>query len=611
MTGGTESGVFVALTQRGLERARSLLPAFSGFTVHGLEGRAAGADQTFSDTTEHLRALFSAGRPIVGICASGILVRCLASLLSDKRSEPPVVALSEDGRFAVPLIGGHRGANRLAERLAEANGGTAAITTAGDRAFGLALDDPPPGWTVANPAPVKDLMAAALAGEGIRLVVEAGEASWITYSELPLSSDADRSVLVTDRIQTDPAVKTVVLHPPVLTLGVGCERGTDPEEVIGLARQTLADAGLTPAAVACVVSVDVKADEAAVYALASDLGVPARFFAPGRLEQETPRLANPSDVVFREVGCHGVAEGAALAAAGTGGELVVDKRKSARATCAVARASGGIDPWSVGTGRGELTVVGIGPGQAGWRTPAVTVAISRATDVVGYGLYLDLLGGLIDGKERHQSDLAQEEARARAALDLAARGKSVVLVSSGDAGIYALATLVFELLDREDRADWNRVALSVEPGVSAVQAAAARIGAPIGHDFCTISLSDLLTPWRAIENRIEAAARGDFVIAFYNPVSKRRRKHLATARDILLRERPAETPVILARNLGRNDERIEVIELGDLTPDHADMLTLVLVGSSETRRIVRGENLWAYTPRGYGAKMTAERERTA
>jgi len=611
MTGAIESGVFVALTQRGLNRARMVLPACPGFAVHGLEGRADGADQTFSDTTEHLRALFSDGRPIVGICASGILVRALGPLLSDKRAEPPIVALSEDGQFAVPLIGGHRGANRLAERLAEASGGSAAVTTAGDRTFGLALDDPPQGWTVANPAAVKGLMAGALAGEDVRLDVEAGEASWITNSELPLSSDADRVVIVTDRIQSDAAATTVVFHPPVLTLGVGCERGTDPEEVIGLARQTLADAGLAADAVACVVSVDVKADERAVHALASHLDVPVRFFGPDRLEQETPRLANPSDVVFREVGCHGVAEGAALAAAGTGGELVVDKRKSARATCAIARAVTGIDPLSVGAARGELTVVGIGPGQAAWRTPAVTAAITRATDVVGYGLYLDLLGGLIDGKQRHQSDLAQEEARARAALDLAAEGKSVVLVSSGDAGIYALATLVFELLDREDRPDWNRLALAVEPGVSAVQAAASRIGAPIGHDFCTISLSDLLTPWEAIKNRVEAAAKGDFVIAFYNPVSKRRRKHLATARDILLRKRPAGTPVILARNLGRDDERIEVIELGDLAPDHADMLTLVLVGSRETRRIERGENLWAYTPRGYGAKMTAEKEGSA
>ena len=180
---------------------------------------------------------------------------------------------------------------------------------------------------------------------------------------------------------------------------------------------------------------------------------------------------------------------------------------------------------------------------------------------------------------------------------------AVALVSSGDAGIYALAALAFELLDREDRADWNRVELSVTPGVSAFQAAAARIGAPMGHDFCTISLSDLLTPIEEIERKLKAAAEGDFVVAFYNPVSKRRRTQLAMARDILLGGRPAETPVVLARNLGRDGEDVRVTTLGAVTPDDADMLTMVVVGNRQTRHIARGPRDWVYTPRGYAKKM--------
>ena len=189
------------------------------------------------------------------------------------------------------------------------------------------------------------------------------------------------------------------------------------------------------------------------------------------------------------------------------------------------------------------------------------------------------------------------------ALDIAAEGRNVALVCSGDAGIYALATLVMELLDREDRPDWNRLDIATMPGVSAFQAAAARIGAPMGHDFCLISLSDLLTPWEEIERRLKAAAMGDFVVAFYNPVSKRRRTQLAAARDILLTGRGPDTPVILARNLGRPEERIEVVTLGELTPNHADMLTLVVVGNSQTRRMTRGGVIRVYTPRGYAAKM--------
>ena len=158
-------------------------------------------------------------------------------------------------------------------------------------------------------------------------------------------------------------------------------------------------------------------------------------------------------------------------------------------------------------------------------------------------------------------------------------------------------------MDREDRIDWNRITIQVTPGISALQAAAARIGAPIGHDFCTISLSDLLTPFEEIERRLKAAAEGDFVVAFYNPVSKRRRTQLVKAKEILVLGRGPNVPVILARNLGRDEESIEVIKLGDLMPDHADMLTMVLVGNSQSRLIERGGRQWVYTPRGYAAKM--------
>jgi cobalt-precorrin 5A hydrolase/precorrin-3B C17-methyltransferase len=161
------------------------------------------------------------------------------------------------------------------------------------------------------------------------------------------------------------------------------------------------------------------------------------------------------------------------------------------------------------------------------------------------------------------------------------------------------------MLDRSERADWRRIAVSSAPGISALQSAAARIGAPLGHDFCAISLSDLMTPWAMIERRVRAAAEGDFVIAFYNPVSKRRTTQLGEARDILLSHRPAETPVVLARNLGRPGESVEVLALKDLSADRVDMLTLVLVGSSETRRVHRGDGgIWVYTPRGYRARET-------
>jgi cobalt-precorrin 5A hydrolase/precorrin-3B C17-methyltransferase len=591
--------VLVALTQGGCALARRLAERLPGAEVHGLAGRTQGADASFEGTAAHLRALFGVRRPIVGVCASGVLVRALAPLLADKGAEPPVLALAEDGSVVVPLLGGHRGANDLARRIAAALGIEAAITTAGDLRFGVALDAPPPGWRLANPGDHKAFMAALLGGAGLRLE---GAAPWLEQSDLRFAKDGELTITITVRRATGSA-RRLVYHPARLCLGLGCERGAEPAQARDLARRTLAAHDLAEGAVAAVVSLDLKADEPAVHAVAEALGVPARFFPAARLEAETPRLANPSELVFREVGCHGVAEAAALAAAGPAGELIAPKAKSARATCAVASAPGPVEVREIGRGRGALALVGLGPGDAAWRAPEAEARIRAATDLVGYRLYLDLLGALAEGKTLHPYALGEEAARARAALDLAAEGRDVALICSGDPGIYAMAALVFELLDREPRPEWRRPEVTVVPGISALQAAAARAGAPLGHDFCAISLSDLLTPWPVIEKRLRAAAEGDFVVALYNPVSRRRTTQLVRAVEILSAKRPADTPVVLARNLGRKGEAVRVIELAALTPEAVDMLTVVLIGSSATRRVERGDGgVWVYTPRGYGAK---------
>jgi cobalt-precorrin 5A hydrolase/precorrin-3B C17-methyltransferase len=252
--------------------------------------------------------------------------------------------------------------------------------------------------------------------------------------------------------------------------------------------------------------------------------------------------------------------------------------------------------------------VGIGPGQSSWRTPEVSRLIAEADELVGYGLYIDLLGPLAAGKPRADFPLGGEEDRCRHALERAGEGRNVALICSGDAGIYAMAALVFELLDRSEKGVSDaarRVEVICSPGVSALQAAAARAGAPLGHDFCAISLSDLLTPRDDILRRLKAAAEGDFVIAFYNPVSQRRRTLLALARDILLSHRPADTPVLLASSLGRPEEQIRYRRLDALDVDEVDMLTVVLVGSSQSRLVHRGEGPRMFTPRGYAKKAFA------
>jgi cobalt-precorrin 5A hydrolase/precorrin-3B C17-methyltransferase len=499
----------------------------------------------------------------------------------------------------VPLLGGHRGANALARAAAALTGGTAAVTTAADLRLGLALDEPPPGWRIANPIHVKVVTMALLRGESVALCEEAGGAEWLRAGRVRWADGGGMRVVVTDR-RVSPEGPALVFHPPVLALGVGCARGAPPDEVVALADAVLAEAGFAPAAVAAVVSVELKLAEPAIHALAERLGVPARFFPAARLLAETDRLSERSEAAFRATGCWGVAEGAALAAVGGSGSLAATKRRSPHATCAVARAADPIDAAAIGRGRGRLAVVGIGPGDRAWRTPEADAALAAATDIVGYARYLDLLRPAGAGKRLHASPLGEEEARVRLALDLAAEGGTVALVSSGDAGVYGLAPLVFELLDRGERPDWQAVEIAVVPGVSALQAGAARAGAPLGHDFCAISLSDLMTPWETIRARLEAAASADFVVVLFNPRSTRRRIQLAEAAAILLRHRSPDTPVFIGRNLGRDGETRRALTLSDLADAEVDMSSLVIVGSRTTRRLA-ADNSYVYTPRGYFA----------
>ncbi|MFB1025241.1 MAG: precorrin-3B C(17)-methyltransferase [Octadecabacter sp.] len=593
--------VILVLSRSGEPTAHAIAKALN-YPVHGRENRVDQADAFFANALDHARDLFAAGIPIIGVCASGILIRGVAPLLADKTTEPPVISVSDDGKIVVPLLGGHHGANRLARDIADALHGTAAVTTAGDVALGVSLDEPPLGYRLQNPENAKSVMATLLSGGGV---------TWngapIFDAQLPAGNDVE--LCVTEGPEQGNETR-LVYHPQRFTLGLGCARNADPADLWDLVERTLKANNIAHGAIACVASIDLKADEPAILQAAQKLCVPFRVFTAAELETESPRLANPSDVVFAEVGCHGVSEGAALAAAGPDPTLIVEKSKTLTATCAIARAP---DPITTlhGRSRGRLSVVGIGPGQAAWRTPEVSRLVADAEELVGYGLYIDLLGPLAAGKTRSDFPLGGEEARCRYALEQAALGKNVALVCSGDAGIYAMGALVFELLDRAPNEEGvsdaaRRTEIICSPGVSALQGAAARSGAPLGHDFCTISLSDLLTPRADIIRRLNAAAQGDFVIAFYNPVSKTRRTLLAEARDILLQHRPADTPVMLASNLGRPTELVRYRRLDELEVDEVDMLTVVLIGSSNSRLAQLGEGPRMFTPRGYARKIDGD-----
>ncbi|GGT28401.1 precorrin-3B C(17)-methyltransferase [Streptomyces atratus] len=525
---------------------------------------------------EAVQRAFTECEQLVCFLATGAVVRLLAPLLSDKASDPGVVCVDEAGRHAVALLGGHGGgANALAGAVGEVLGAAPVVTTATDAAGVPGLDM----LGLAVEGDVAGVSRAMLDGAGVEL---RADAVW-PLPPLPpnVSPGAGGGAVlhVTDRI-VELGARTAVLRPASLAVGVGASKDAPVEEVLGLIRDALCEAGLSPLSIAELVTVDAKADEPGIVAAASQLGVPLRTYAADELARiEVP---NPSGAPLAAVGTPSVAEAAALAA---GGELLVPKRKSspvgraAMATCAVVRRSP----------RGRLAVVGLGPGARDLLTPRAREELRRASVLVGLDQYVDQIRDLLrPGTTVLESGLGAEEARARTAVAEARKGHAVALIGSGDAGVYAMASPALA----EAGADIDVVGV---PGVTAALAAAAILGAPLGHDHVSISLSDLHTPWEVIERRVRAAAEADIIVTFYNPRSRGRDWQLPKALSILSEHREPATPVGVVRNASRPDESSRVTSLAGLDPATVDMMTVVTVGNTATREIA-GRMV---TPRGY------------
>jgi cobalt-precorrin 5A hydrolase/precorrin-3B C17-methyltransferase len=560
----------VVLGQNSVTLALQIKTGLLNATIYGLAERTSNVDVSFTNFGETLRELFANGTPIIGICAAGIIIRTLAPIISDKRQEPPVLAVAEDGSAVVPLLGGLQGVNDLARQIAAVLEVKAAITTTGDIRFHTALLAPPPGYHLANPDDAKKFISDLLAGATVKLK---GTAPWLINSKLPFDEEGKLTLRITE-YEVPLTPDCLVYHPATLAIGVSNASQVNSEDAVSCIQQMLADAGLSIFSVAGVFALEEEA-ASVIEEIADALNVPVRWF---NCQSEKNAVA------------------IALTATGANGKLVVQQQCGINLAVAVSQEV--IDINAIGKARGQLFIVGTGPGAANWMSPEVQQILNEATDLVGYSFYLDLAGTLREGQRRHEFDNREELARAEMALDLAASGRIVAVVSSGDPGIYAMAAAVFEVLDC-NQAKWQSIKIHVAPGISAIQAAAARIGAPIGHDFCVISLSDILKPWSIIERRIIAAAEADFAIAFYNPASKQRTSQLASAREILLRYRSPQTIVVLARNIGRAEESVVVRTLEQLSPQEVDMRTLVLVGSSKTRTVPHPGGVWVYTPRQY------------
>ena len=537
----------VILGQGSLATARKLQQVYPGALIHGLATRVEGADRTYSEFGATLRQLYQQGTPLIALCAAGIVIRTLAPLLLEKGEEPAVLAVAEDGSAVVPLLGGLGGVNLMARDIAAALGVSAAITTSGELRFGTCLLNPPAGYQLADIELGKRFVSDLLAGESVRIE---GTAPWLEDANLPQDQQARLAIHVGSAERT-PAANELLIYPQ--NVYVICRPGAQLAERV---RTALQEAGVALQSLACLLASDLQMADASLHEAASALGVPLRFAA----------LTPVADI-------------------------------------SITVAEQPLDLSQVGRPRGRLAVIGLGPGAAELMVPAVKAELARCTDVLGYETYVRMAGPFRDDQVQHCTDNREEMQRARHAFELAAQGRSVVVVSSGDPGVFAMAAAVIEALHESSEPAWHQVDLEILPGVSASLATAAQAGAPLGHDFCVMSLSDNLKPWSIIEKRLDLASQADLALAFYNPISRSRPWQLGRALEIVALHRTPQTPVVLGRDIGRPGQTLRVTTLGQLTPEQVDMRTMVLIGSSTTCVFPRaGGGEWVYTPRWYGDK---------
>ncbi len=553
-------------------------------------------------TSRAVRGFWDTDNSLIFIMAAGIVVRTIAPLIKDKRTDPGVVMMDEKGKFITSLLSGHLGgANSLASRIAQFLGGSVIISTASDL----------------NNMPSLDLWAQeqGLVIEQWGLLPHAGtqllnNGALRVYTEIPvelpdvfykIDDPAIADVCITNKKIIPPLQSgQLYLRPKNLAVGIGCNSGTTAFEIEDVVNKVFDEHNLSLLSVRVLATIDLKAGEPGLTEFAGKSRIKIVTFTPDELNRV--QGIEKSETVFKATGAYSVSEAAALIASGSG-PLIVRKQKLGNVTLAIAEER----PVAVNGHRSagcKIYVVGTGPGGIEHITSEAREAIRKSEAVVGYGTYLDLITELIKNKDVISTGMTQEIDRCRTAVDLALSGKTVAVVSGGDPGIYAMAGLVLEILRDEEQkflrvpvSPCPRVSVEIIPGISALNAAASRLGAPLMHDFAVISLSDRLTPWELIEKRLDAAAMADFVIVLYNPKSMGRPEHIDKARAACLRHRSAETPVGIVRAATRENEKVIITNLRDMLNHDIDMQTTVIIGNSTT---FIWNNLMI-TPRGYTA----------
>ena len=541
------------------------------------------------------------GGLLIFIGSIGAVIRLINPFITNKELDPAVIVVDSSGINIVPLLGCHKaGGEEFAIHLAAELGGNAILTGHSRTKQLLSLDSFGEAWGWKRSGTTRDWKELMIhqANYG-SIAVEQSEGSdyWMT-SEAAFQSLSD------NLFQKNTSLKDFGIgiiknfkcswHTPSLWIGIGCERGTSFSLLERSLNLSLLELNLAKESIAGISTIELKNDEQALLSLAEENKCPINFYTIEELSEVS--VPNPSQLVFDCIGVSSVAEASSLLAAGEGSSLLMEKKtfqrqSNEKGACTIS-ISKAIKPYA--PKRGELHIVGIGPGKLSSLTDDAKFALTRSIIWIGYHRYLDLIEQLRRNDQiRLDRELTYEKDRCLEAIELARQGIKVTLVSSGDSGVYGMAGLALELL--LDKPSNERPFFQIHPGISSVYMAAARVGSPLMNDFCTISLSDRLTPWERIESRIHAAATGDFVIALYNPRSIERDWQLKSAIEIVKTFRPLNTPVIIARQVGRSDENIEFYTLDDFNDEKVDMLSLVLIGNNSSY-IKDG---YFITPRGY------------
>lgn len=578
--------------------------------------------------SDAVRDLWDKHKNLIFIMASGIVVRTIAPLIKDKKIDPAVVVLDEAGKHAISLLSGHLGgANESAKEIAEFLKGEAVITTASDVNNLTAIDI----WAAKNNLAVEDWdlmphvatryinsgalriyseIEIALPDEFLRVsdprfadaLITNKNDIYLKESQCPSTECSTRSCHVKEQLY---------LRPKNLIVGIGCNSNTSADEIEDSVKGVLDESNLSLLSIHSIATIDIKGDEEGLKAFAEEYNLKINTFTADELN--SVEGIEKSDAVFKATGANAVSEPAALLASGAS-ELLIPKHKRGNVTVAIAE-----QQLKTTQCKGKLYIIGTGPGSVEHITPYAQDAIRESDVIVGYGTYLDLIQELTEGKEVVSTGMTKEVDRCKKAVELAMTGKTVAVISGGDPGIYAMAGLVFEMLREEDqkirRSEDEQIteektsalprfrasALDIEviPGISALNACAARLGAPLMHDFAAISLSDRLTPWELIEKRLAAAASADFVTILYNPKSMGRPEHINNARAIFLKHRSTETPVGIVKGAMRENESIIITNLRDMLNYDIDMQTAVIIGNSRTFVFDK----WMITPRGYEFKI--------